>query len=172
MKIFKFEINEQKYLFREITIKDKNHVSQLFNKCIKYFYEIEGKNAISTEEFFTELPPNKTIEDKKLYGIFDDNTLIGVVDIVKNYPEIKEWIIGLMLFSPESRGQGLGVHVHNILTQIAQDNEVQKLRIAVMKDNTKGLSFWRNIGYKEIKRTEPRKLQNKEDIIIVLNYFI
>lgn len=168
------EIDHRDYVITTITKNHKTAVKDLFHRCDDYFYLVEGRkaNEASAKEFFEDLPPNKTLKDKHTLGIFQDTNLVGVIDLVEDYPNKYEWIIGLLLIDPVMRGKGLGQKIHKILMDIAKEGKAEKLRICVVEQNKHALEFWKKIGYQEIKRTEPRKYGEKECIVIVMNYLI
>lgn len=165
-------INNKEILFKKITIEDKSKVMDLFRECTDFFELTEGIKPDDCDDFFYDLPPNKTIEDKYLYGVFDKDLLIGVIDIVSDFPEKGEWIIGLLLLHPNTRGIGLGKGIHNLIKELVKNEGAQKLRIGVMEQNTDALIFWNKIGYKQIKITEPRKFGIKESKVVVMNYYL
>ncbi len=165
-------INNKELLFRKITIEDKDKVMDLFRECEDYFVLTEGTKPDECDSFFNDLPPKKTIEEKYLYGVFDNNSLIAAIDIVLNYPEKGEWIIGLLLIHPKTRGIGLGKELHNLIEKLAINEGAEKLTIGVMEQNTNALIFWNKIGYKQTKITEPRKFGIKESKVVVMNYYL
>ena len=77
-----------------------------------------------------------------------------------------------MLLHPNERRKGLGKAIHNIIIDIAKEQKAKKLRIGVVEQNEKAIKYWTNIGYKEIKRTQPIKYGSKESTVIVMNYFL
>lgn len=148
-------------------------VMNLFINCKEYFILTEGKEVEDCSDFFTDLPPNKKIEDKYLYGVYDDELLVGAIDLVSNFPEDGEWMIGLVLLHPKVRHIGLGKTIHNVIKDIARKGKAQKLRIGVIEQNTNGYKFWNKIGYKQIKKiTDPIKFGAKESKVIVMNYYL
>lgn len=165
-------LNGKELLFREMYIKDKDKVMELYKNCNDFFELTEGIKPDNCEELFNDIPPNKTIEDKFLYGIFDKDMLIGVIDIVSDFPEKGEWIIGLLLLSPSVRGIGLGNKIHDLIKEMVENEGGEKLRVGVIEENTKAVMFWEKIGYKEIKITEPRKFGMKKSRVIVMNYYL
>ncbi len=166
--------NDSLYLMKELSIDNIKQVSELFNHCNDYFFLVGNQNATQKDvnEFFEDLPPGKNMDDKYLFGVYYKETLIGVIDLVHDYPEKGEWIIGLMLLHPSERGKGLGKAIHDVIVDIANENKVKKLRIGVVKQNKKALEYWKHIGYKEIKRTQPIKYGSRECIVIVMNYML
>ncbi|MGL4338503.1 MAG: GNAT family N-acetyltransferase, partial [Turicibacter sp.] len=60
-----------------------------------------------------EYSDKKTSKDSLTLGIYNkDDLLIGMIDIFKNYPDNKTWMIGLLLLSPNERNNKLGKIVH------------------------------------------------------------
>lgn len=165
-------INNRELLFREITLQDKAQVMELFKACKEFFLLTEGVQPDNCEAFFTELPPNKKKEDKYLYGIFDKDTLIGALDLISDFPEKGEWIIGLLLLHPKTRGSGLGKGVHKVIKEIVKGEGGEKLRVGVMEENKNALHFWRKMGYEQRKVTKPIKSGIKESKIIVMNHYL
>ncbi|MDA3847374.1 MAG: GNAT family N-acetyltransferase [Vallitaleaceae bacterium] len=165
-------LDNQVYLLRAISVGDQAKVLSLFHTCEEFFILTEGIIPINSDELYYDLPPGNVMEDKLLYGVLQDELLVGVVDIVKNYPEKGEWIIGLLLLHPKVRGMGLGKSVHNILIRIARDGGAKKLRVGVVEQNTSGYQFWAKLGYKKMKLTEPIRYSIKESKVIVMNYFL
>lgn len=167
------EINNKKYIIRNLHLEDKDIIQNLCEECLDYYNIVSGEapKEDSWKEILEDLPPGKTYEEKYALGVFRDECLIAVVDLVKDYPEKGEWIIGLLLIHPNERRKGLGEKINNLISEIVKDNGGVKLRIGVVEDNCKALNFWRSIGYQEIKRSN-LTIGNKNNILIVMSYFI
>ena len=103
---------------------ENNHkiVEELCEKCSDYYILHDGilPSKEELDEIFNTLPPNKNYEDKFVLGIYKfDNKLVGIVDIVRNFTIVGEWMLGLMLIEPQERGNGLGKIVHEALVEWA-----------------------------------------------------
>ncbi|WP_202708876.1 GNAT family N-acetyltransferase [Sporosalibacterium faouarense] len=166
------KINNMELFFRRITIEDKDKVMNLFRECKDFFVLTEGVIPYDSDSFFYDLPPGKNLEEKYLYGVFDKNSLVAVIDMVSNYPEKGEWIIGLFLIHTKIRGIGLGREIHNLIKNFIISKGAEKLRIGVLEQNTNALKFWNKIGYKQTKITEPRKFGTKESKAVIMNYYL
>lgn len=145
------------YRIESLCIDDCNIVEELCEKCSDYYLLVEGvlPSKKDAAEIFMDLPPNKDYEDKYVLGIFRyDNKLVGIVDIVKDFPDNSEWMIGLMLIEIDERGNGLGRIVHEELKKWAADLGAKSFRIGVVTENYKGMKFWSNLGYKKIKEVD------------------
>lgn len=168
------ELSGEKYLFKQLSTVNKRQVYDLYCQCDDYFQMAEGKVAdgSNVKELFEELPPGKQMQDKEIYGLFQQGVMMGVVDLVKDYPEKGEWIIGLLLLDPSVRNKGLGRAAHKTILEHSLDQGAEKLRVGVLEQNNQGLSYWTKLGYKEISRTEKRPFGDKESVVIVMNYIL
>lgn len=141
------------YKIKYLSKENNNIVEKLCEKCSDY-YILHGGILPSKEEIdeiFITLPPNKSCKDKFVLGIYKFDELIGIVDIIKDFPTIGEWMLGLMIIEPESRGNGLGKIAHEALVGWAKDLGAKSFRIGVIEDNYKGINFWSSLGYTKIK---------------------
>ena len=166
------ELSGGKYLFKQLSPFNKRQVYDLYCQCDDYFYLAEGKPAdgSNVKELFEELPPGKQIHDKEIYGLFHQGEMLGVVDLVKDFPEKDEWIIGLLLLDPSVRNKGLGSAMHKVILEDALERGAKKLRVGVLEQNNQGFNYWEKLGYNEISRKEKRRFGDKESVVIVMNY--
>lgn len=142
------------YKIKYLTVENIELVDSLCKKCSDYYILSDGimPSKDDSKEIFTSIPPNKSYEDKFVLGIFScSNELIGIIDIVKDFPVNGQWMLGLMLIAPEERGKGLGKIVHEALVQWAIKLGAESFRIGVIEDNHKGIEFWIDLGYTKIK---------------------
>ncbi len=162
------------YLIKELHREDEKEL-QIFNeKCSDYYMNIEGRQSLKAigHELLNELPPNKSLSDKFVFGVYKgENDLIALIDIIKDYKLEKEWTIGLLLLDPSERDKGLGSKIHNFLIESVSAYQATKFRLGVVVENQRALNFWRRIGYEEIDRVTI-KVGNTDRKVIVMNYLI
>lgn len=142
------------YKIKHLSLENNKIVEKLCDKCSDYYILHEGILPSKEEinKIFTTLPPNKNYEDKFVLGIYKfRDELVGIVDIVKDFPTVGEWMLGLMLIAPEERGNGLGKIVHEALIRWVINLGAKSFRIGVIEDNYMGTNFWLSLGYKKIK---------------------
>lgn len=141
------------YKIKHLSKDNNNIVERLCEKCSDYYILSDGvfPSKEEIDKIFTDLPPNKNIEDKFLLGAYKSDELVGIVDIIKDFPTTGEWMLGLMLIEPEERGNGLGKTIHEALVEWAKDLGAKTFRIGVIEDNYKAFNFWSNLGYTRIK---------------------
>ncbi|MBU3202306.1 GNAT family N-acetyltransferase (plasmid) [Clostridium estertheticum] len=143
------------YKIKSISVDNHNIVDKLCMKCSDY-YRLHDGLLPSKEEvingLFTDLPPNKDYEDKFVLGIYKfNNELVGIIDIVRDFPIIGQWMLGLVLIEPNERGTGLGRIIHEALVEWAINLGATSFRIGVIEENHMGINFWSTLGYTKIK---------------------
>lgn len=164
------------YKIKFLCIDNQKSVRKLCEKCSDYYLLHDGvlPSKEDIDGIFTILPPNKNNEDKFVLGIYkSDYELVGIVDIVKDFPSGGEWILGLMLIEPDERGNGLGKIVHEALTKWAIKSRAKSFRVGVIEDNYKGIKFWSDLGYsknKEVKMNFTKKTHIVN--VMILNFTI
>lgn len=104
------------------------------------------------------MPPGRKIEDKLPIGVFDsNNTLVPLLDVLRDYRIEFEWWIGLMLVVPASRNAGLGTQIHGAFESYAFNCGAQRLLLAVLEEKTDAHRFWANRGYRKVKDHPARR---------------
>ena len=60
------------------------------------------------QSIFTALPPDKTYDDKFVWGLYAGDAMIGCVDVIRGYPVRDKALIGLLLLAEHWQRRGLG----------------------------------------------------------------
>lgn len=153
-----------------LTENDRTIIEKFFEKASDYAILERGFSnpQLETESFINDLPPAKKLTDKFNYGIFDkNNNLVGVIDLIKDFPTKGEFMLGLLEFVPAVRHQGLGKAVHKILIEKVRDLGAKSLRIGVLEVNNSAIKFWKSLGYIKFKEIE-QDFGNKKQKIAVM----
>lgn len=167
-------IGHYKYNIRLLSGDDELDVQALCERCSDFSELIEGRppEKDAGHSILFDLPPNKELKDKYVYGVYSENgDLVAVIDMVKDYKVTGEWIIGLMMIDPNERGNGLGRRLHELLKAWVLSEQGSKLRIGVVEENRRAYKFWREMGYVEVDRVK-RTYGNKEHTVISMNLFL
>ncbi len=96
---------------------------------------------------FQALAPGCTLDDKGIVGFFDGAMLIGVLEVVRGYPEPRTWYVGLLLLDPAARGRGLGERIMRALDAAVLAAGGNRLELLVQDTNPGGLRFWTRLGF-------------------------
>lgn len=89
------------------------------------------------------IPENCSKDNKYLYGIFDADTLIGIIDLIEDYPEKENAYIHQFILSDDYLTNNLPETLYISLEKTAQETG-----ITIMRVNTELQSdFWNNQGF-------------------------
>jgi ribosomal protein S18 acetylase RimI-like enzyme len=125
-------------------------LQELVDGCRQYFELITGSPPGPGEAgaILRIAPRGKGAEDKFVIGFFDaPGHLVGVLDVVRDYPRERQWFIGLLLFGPSSRGRGLGERVYRRLEEWVRAEGGEALHLIVQQSNPNALRFWQRMGF-------------------------
>ncbi len=158
--IMKFNTNdrlEQKgYSIKMLSINDSQKVQELCNTCSDYFLLEEGQiTGCESKDLFQALPPNKTMEDKFVIGLYDQSSnLVGIMDLVRDYPDQDVWMLGLLLISPKYRRSGAGRDFHDSIMKSMVQEKANTSRVGVLSSNLSACKFWSEVGYVHLKEVQ------------------
>jgi len=96
---------------RQLGPDDVSLIRQLFAECADFFELIHGDHAAEADQIFDDVPLGKRPDDKLVFGISIPElpgALVGLVELLRDFPTSGEWCLGLLLFTPRERGHGLG----------------------------------------------------------------
>jgi ribosomal protein S18 acetylase RimI-like enzyme len=116
-----------------------------------------------------ECPPGKTLMDKSVIGIFDEEqVLFGVLDAVRNYPAQDDWWLGLLLLDPAQRNKGLGNRIYQAFEHWVGQQGGRRIYLGVIEENQKAFRFWKRMDF-EIVETQPsRFFGNLSHVVVVM----
>ena len=138
-----------------LSLADALRLQPLLEACEDYFLLITGEAAgpQEAESELASLPPGKTLDEKFFIGLQkSDGSLVGALDLVKDYPEPGIWYLGLLLLHPAERAKGLGASLHAQLCESLREHGGRAIRLGVLEQNEKALRFWDRMGYREVER--------------------
>ena len=117
-----------------------------------YYQAVTGappRGALA-QSTFTALPPDKSYDDKFVWGLYAAEAMIGCADVIRGYPTRDKAVIGLLLLAEQWQRRGLGRAFAALVEQaIGAWKEVEILRVGVAVSTPGALAFWRKLGYVE-----------------------
>lgn len=167
-------IGQSEYTIRLLSGDDEIDVQDLCERCSDFSELIEGRppEKDAGNSILFDLPPDKELKDKFVFGVYkENNLLIAVADMIKDYKETGEWIIGLLMIDPSERGNSLGRKLHDLIKTWVLEEHGKVLRIGVVEDNDRGHRFWREMGYTEVGRVKTT-YGNKEHTVIIMDLLL
>ena len=139
-----------------------------YDRCRDYFELVTGQPPSPTEaaELLAAVPRGKSADDKFVIGLFDaPGHLVGVLDVIRDFPKPLEWYLGLLMFEPTLRGQKLGERVYHRLEEWVLAQGGTALHLIVEEVNPRALRFWQRMQF-EVLGIGKRMLKGKESVFI------
>ncbi|EKD51601.1 MAG: GCN5-related N-acetyltransferase [uncultured bacterium] len=145
-------------------------ILEFFQNNSDYFKLCEGRepNQACLDDFFNDAPDN-FVSKKKSWGCFADHQLKAVIDYIEDYPETKTVFGGLLLIDQAWRGQGFGRRIMQIFRETLMQQGFEKMRIAVLEQNTNALKVWERAGFKEVSPRKKKIFGNLESVVVIMD---
>jgi ribosomal protein S18 acetylase RimI-like enzyme len=130
----------------------RGELQQFYEQCRDYFELETGEppGPREAEDLLRSLPRGKNYADKFVIGFFDaPGHMVGVLDVIRDYPAAGNWYLGLLLFGPGSRGRHLGERVYQRLEDWVRAEGGRAIHLIVQEQNPRALRFWKRMGFME-----------------------
>jgi len=166
-----FDIDIQDCSVHQLLPEDSAIIQELWEDCLDYMLLVDGHPAgpHSGEEGFEDVPPGKSPADLFLFGIVNQQGhLVGMLEVLRGYPDEMTWWIGVLLIVPEARSQGIGQTVVQGFMDYVRLNGGQAIMLGVVDENTLAYKFWSRMGFEFVRQTEPRQFGNKTHTVSVM----
>lgn len=160
---FSIESFSKKYTVRELKEKDISIILSLCKSNPVYFeYCPPMINEAGVLEDMFALPPQKSLEDKYYVGYFENDKLIAILDLIKDYPNVNTAFIGLFMVDAAIQKKGIGSFIIKELFRYLKEENYRYVELAWVKGNKQSESFWMKNGFEII---EERQDQNEHKVI-------
>ncbi|MBC7542765.1 MAG: GNAT family N-acetyltransferase [Candidatus Sericytochromatia bacterium] len=155
---------------RQLDRTAQEGVQTLLTACDDYAVMLTGRphGPEAATDLFAALPPGRDEADKLVFGIgAPEAPLIGIIDMIREYPEPGVWFLGLLMLDPAHRSQGLGAQAYEALAEYAFAEGCDSIRIGVVKENERALTFWSRQGFHELVR-QPLRMGDKDTEAVIM----
>lgn len=149
--------------FKLLSPSDSPAVFDLYVRCHDYFILQDGEPAsiADAEALFTDVPPGKRPEDQFVLGVYRGRRLCAVALLLTDYPEERDWYLGLLLLDPAIRRKGIGQEIYAAIERWSTAQGARRMLLAVLKDNEAALRFWRASGFDPVRSVGPATFKRK-----------
>lgn len=158
------------YSIRSLSLVNSDEILSFLIENREYFHLENGRPPAADDgrSFIEDLPPNKNPSDKFALSIDHGDRIIGLVDIVRGYPEDDIWWIGLLIIHPSFRGAGLGIRICRLIDEAVFASGGKEIRLGVLAENCPGLNFWKRAGYAQIGTKRGQVIGEKTHTVYVM----
>ncbi len=124
-------------------------VEALFAEAAEFWVMTDRKppDRATAQAFFTDCPPGCDPALSARLGFFQQDRLIGVVELAFGFPNSEDAYLGLMLFAPSARGCRYGRVFLVEVERRARARGCPRLLLAVLEENVSGWGFWVAQGF-------------------------
>jgi RimJ/RimL family protein N-acetyltransferase len=160
------------YRVKHVLPEDIDALQALLENSSDYSQLVTGlpPGPSAAYSLLTECPAGKTPDDKFVIGLSTERQdLIGVLDIIRDYPVQNDWWLGLLL-DPAYRGQGLGQRVFRAFEQWVRQHDARRICLGVVEQNQRAYRFWQTMGFEPVERRPAKQFGKAEHVVIVMAY--
>lgn len=108
-------------------------------------------NSYSTAENLKEtleiFPEGKSLADKIFVGLWNENELVAMIDLIENYPSDKTAYIGWFIIDVKYQHRGIGYGIFLSLEKILRTNGFSQMGLAYADGNKQSEKFWEKCGF-------------------------
>jgi GNAT superfamily N-acetyltransferase len=136
---------------RELTQSDLQLLQSLLARAGDYFvlHENRGPTATEAHDEWDVVPSGKPRSDKHVIGLFSPD-LVGVAEVLRDWPRPRIWNIGLLLLDPAVRRRRAGTQTVSAIDAWAARSGADRLRVSVLPANAGALEFWQRLGFTDV----------------------
>jgi RimJ/RimL family protein N-acetyltransferase len=137
---------------RELTQSDLGTLQALLERSSDFYVIHEGRPPTATEarDEWDALPSGKLRSDKDVIGLFSPD-LVGVVEVLRDWPRPRTWSIGFLLLDPAVRRRRAGTQTVSAIDAWAARSGADRLRVGVLPANAAALAFWQRLGFTRVR---------------------
>jgi GNAT superfamily N-acetyltransferase len=100
--------------------------------------------------------------DKVVLGGWEGERLVGVLDLIRGYPDADRVFVGLLLIDPSARGRGLGRELLGAIE--AHRGSASVARLSIVDANAGVTGFWEREGFRPTGETRPWRYGRVESV--------
>jgi ribosomal protein S18 acetylase RimI-like enzyme len=128
---------------------DLLRVTELFGQCAGFLKLVSGDTnpATAARDLLEVGPPDVPAKRKHVLGFEVADQLIGVADLIQDYPGDGDWYVGLLLLLEQYRGRGVGRALWMELESWLHSSGGQAIRLVVQDQNPRAAAFWASLGF-------------------------
>ena len=150
------------YEVEYITLDNVNKYEDVFYCNNEYYMITEGRVATRSDCIETIEYTIEGISKNKFHniGFADKGEPVACLFVIEGYPDNATLWIGLFLVHDKYKRKHVGTELIKDLILSLKDTNIKQIRLSVQDNNSSGLSFWKNIGFSIVDKTESESHNN------------
>lgn len=136
-----------------ISEQDIKVAFEMYQSNTSYFYTVSKKTP-SLEDVKNDkvsVPEGVSLHELQ-YGLYTDGTKnIGLIHLLRNYPDNGTVYIGLFLIHGAYHRKGYGKRLMEQIEESIRNTGYRKIRLGVVEENKAVMRFWENLGFSKIE---------------------
>jgi len=147
-------LNELQHIldgYEILPITKENHmgVMPIYETNQDFFILTEGKEATPTGiiESIIAVPDGFGMEGKNFVGLWKDGKPVAALDLFVGYPNSDCVWVGILLVHGSLKGKSIGTKIMNAIFTATKTAGMKDIMLGVIATNTRGIDFWRKIGF-------------------------
>jgi len=139
-----------------VTNQNFNQIFEVYETNQDFFMLTNGRKTTieSSINDINALPPNCNIEQKIYVSVWEKDTIVGVLDLIEQYPEKSCFWIGLLLVHGNLHGKKIGSRIVHAIITAAKAAGYKSAQLGVIENNINGINFWYKHGFEIFKQSE------------------
>ncbi|MCL2527032.1 MAG: GNAT family N-acetyltransferase [Defluviitaleaceae bacterium] len=137
------------YKIEPITKQNFEQIFKVYDSNQDFFLLTQGKKATIESSIgdIGAIPPSCTLGQKIYLGIWENDEVISILDIIIGYPEETCLWIGLFLVHGSFHSKGIGSKLIQAVFKAAKEAGYTLAQLGVIENNVKGIAFWQRHGF-------------------------
>jgi RimJ/RimL family protein N-acetyltransferase len=142
----------------EGALSEMTELQRVLEEAPAYSQRITGlpPGPADAQSTYSALPPDKTYDDKFVFGIWSAGAMIGVIDVIRGYPRQGTAFLGLLLLSEKHQGRGHGRAAYRLVEEVIRGwGTCRRVRLSVVRVNAEVIPFWESLGFQTTGEVKP-----------------
>lgn len=137
-----------KYRVRKLDEDDVEEIRQIcLSNPLFYEYTQARSGYDDIRHDMQTCPDGKGPEDKYYVGLFDDQGMIAVMDLIDGYPDETTAFIGFFMMRKDAQGKGTGSAIVSHVCDYLKEAGFSAVRLCINQGNPQSTHFWTKNGF-------------------------
>lgn len=149
---------------------DAPQLQSLFAADHEYFALADGfvTHVDELEQIRAALPPDCSRDDKSLFVIMRADRVVGMIDIIRGYPERSTWYLPLLFLAKDLRGQGHGRDALHAIYSWVRAQGGAAISVGVAEGNSLGRWLYATEGFifKTAREPDPAEHRLRRTLVL------